>query len=160
MRALAAFLALFSVTAHAETLAGRVLSISDGDTLTLVDATNRQHKIHLAGIDAPELAQDFGQKSRTSLSALAFNQQAVAQCMTDNRNQPALCVVSIGGRDVGLEQLRAGMAWYRQENAQQTAQERADYEHAEFNAKIRRLGLWNTKNPTPPWDWRHGLPEH
>jgi endonuclease YncB( thermonuclease family) len=61
---------------------------------------------------------------------------------------------------IGLEQLRAGMAWYRQENAQQTAQERAEYEHAEFNAKIRRLGLWNTMNPTPPWDWRHGLPAH
>lgn len=160
IRSLAVVLALLSVAARAEVITGRVVGIADGDTLTLLDATNQQHKIRLAGIDSPEKAQDFGQKAKTSLSAMAFNQQASADCRKRDRYQREVCVVSVGGKDVGLEQVRAGMAWwYRQYAAQQTAQERADYEHAEFNAKIHRFGLWNSKNPTPPWDWRHGLPQ-
>ncbi len=56
---------------HAQ-LTGRVVSIADGDTLTLLDSEQRQHKIRLAGIDAPEKTQPFGQKSKASLSALVF----------------------------------------------------------------------------------------
>jgi endonuclease YncB( thermonuclease family) len=158
MRSLAVLVALLAVTAHAETITGTVLNIFDGDMLTLVDASRQQHKIHLAGIDAPHITQDFGQKSRSSLSALAFNQQAVARCPAYDRQQHASCVVAVGGRDLGLEQLVTGMAWFRQDSAPQTANERADYAHAELNAKLRRRGLWNSRNPTPPWNWRHVLP--
>ena len=158
LRSLFVILALLSVTAHAETVSGRVVGITDGDTLTLLDGSNQQHKIRLAGIDAPEKAQDFGQKAKTSLSAMAFNQKASADCRKRDRYRREICVVSVGGKDVGLVQIRAGMAWwYRQYAKEQTAQERADYEQAEFKAKIHRFGLWSSKNPTPPWDWRHGL---
>ncbi len=158
MHALAVVLALWSLAVNAETVTGVVTRIADGDTLTLVDATSRQHTIRLADIDAPEIGQDFGQQSRTRLSALAFNQQALAQCTVREAKRPAVCLVTVSGKDIGLEQLRGGMAWYQQEGTQQTASERAGYEQAEFNAKIRRFGLWNSKNPTPPWEWRHGLP--
>lgn len=151
-----AFFGLFCTAVQADELLGRVVAIADGDTLTLLDSNNTQHKIRIAGIDAPEKAQDFGQRSKTSLSALAFNQQATADCRKRDRYQREICVVIVGGKDVGLEQIRTGMAWwYRQYAAEQTAQERIDYELAEFNAKIHRLGLWSSKNPTPPWEWRH-----
>lgn len=149
-----------SATAHAEVISGRVVAISDGNTLMLLDVTNRRHKIRLAGIDAPELTQDFGQKARTNLSALAFNQQAEADCREFDRHQRELCIVTVNGKDIGLEQVRNGMAWlYPKYAVDQTPQGRADYEQAEFRAKIHRFGLWNSKNPTPPWDWRRGLPE-
>lgn len=62
------------------------------------------------------------------------------------------------GKDVGLEQVAAGMAWwYRKYASEQTPQARADYESAEFMAKAKRLGLWADKNPTPPWEWRKGI---
>ena len=150
-------MALLSVAAHAETLTGRVVSIADGDTLTLLDATNQQHKIRLSGIDAPEKNQDFGQKSKTSLSAMAFNQPAQAECRKRDMYQREVCVVIVEGKDVGLEQIREGMAWwYQHYSKDQTPQERAEYAQAEFVAKMHRNGLWNSKNPTPPWDWRHG----
>lgn len=160
MRTLVILLSLLPFAAHAESMIGRVVNIVDGDTLTLADASNQLHRIRLLGIDAPELTQDFGQRTRTALSALAFNQQATADCRTMDQRLHKLCVVSVGGQDVGLEQIRAGMAWWdKQYNAQQSANERADYEQAEFMAKIHRTGLWNSKNPTPPWEWRHGRPD-
>ena len=145
----------------AETLIGRIVSISDGDTLTLLDENNSRHRIRLAGIDAPEKNQDFGQKSKTSLSALAFGQSAKADCRKKDRYQRQICTVEVEGKDVGLEQIRAGMAWWYQQYAkEQMPQERADYSQAEIMAKNRRYGLWNSKNPTSPWEWRHGKIGH
>ena len=67
-----AFTLLASAT-HAETITGRVVGISDGDTLTLLDANNTQHKIRLSGIDSPEKGQPFGQVCKQSLSDLAYD---------------------------------------------------------------------------------------
>lgn len=69
-------LLLVALTVQAETLTGRVVGVHDGDTLTLRVAGNRQVKVRLAGIDAPERVQPFGQKSKQSLSELAFDQPA------------------------------------------------------------------------------------
>jgi len=155
MRLFSILLLLLCTSSHAETIAGRIVGITDGDTLTLLDASNQQHKIRIAGIDSPEKAQDFGQKAKSNLSALAFDQPATADCRKRDRYQREICVVKVAGLDIGLEQVRTGMAWwYRQYISDQSPKERTDYEQAEFNAKVRRLGLWNSKNPIPPWDWR------
>jgi endonuclease YncB( thermonuclease family) len=63
--------------------------------------------------------------------------------------------VSINDTDANLEQVKTGMAWhYKQYAHEQPSKDREDYEIAEFNAKMRRLGLWADKNPIPPWKWR------
>ena len=152
-----AFCGLYFPHAQAENLTGQVMSIADGDTLTLQDAQHQQHQIRLAGIDAPELAQAFGQHAKTSLSLLALNQQATAHCQKPNPNRLEICAVTIGGKDIGLAQIGSGMAWWDQQNAPElSVQAQTNYRQAEFNAKIHRLGFWNSKNPTPPWVWRHG----
>ena len=148
------FALCFPFVAQAERIEGRILRVDDGATLTLVDSTSLPHVIHLLGIDAPAKLQDFGREAQSGLSAIAANQQAEADCRLIDFGA-TLCVVKVAGRDLGLEMLRAGFAWWSPEQAKkQTASERADYQQAEFNAKIRRLGLWNSKNPTPPWEWR------
>ena len=59
--------------ALANALIGEVVSVSDGDTITLLDANKTQHKIRLAGIDAPEKSQAFGQASKKSpIEALRY----------------------------------------------------------------------------------------
>ena len=152
-----AFCGILFSPAHAEMITGRVISIADGDTLTLLDALNREHQISLAGIDAPELAQAFGQQAKTSLAALALDQQATANCNKRGRLPHEICTVSVDGKDIGLEQIRIGMAWWYWQNAAGlTVQTQTNYRQAEFNAKIHRLGFWNSNNPTPPWVWRHG----
>jgi len=64
---------LLAANISAATLDGRVVSIHDGDTITVLDASRKQHKIRLAGIDAPELKQAFGTRSKQNLSALVYS---------------------------------------------------------------------------------------
>lgn len=155
MRAITLLLALLAFPVTAETLSGRIVSITDGDTVTLLDSTRQQHKIRLAGIDAPEAHQPFGPRSRANLGALVFNLDVVADCSKRDRYQRMICKVLVNGVDANLEQVKVGMAWhYKQYAREQSPQDREDYEIAEFNAKMRRLGLWADKNPVPPWEWR------
>jgi endonuclease YncB( thermonuclease family) len=52
---------------------------------------------------------------------------------------------------VGCPGVWAGMAWwYRQYAREQASDDRANYEQAVFNAKVRRLGLWADKDPVAP----------
>lgn len=155
-----------AASAFAETISGIVVGITDGDTLTLLDAHRQQHKIRLMGIDAPESHQPFGQKSKNSLSAFVFNREVevigskkdrygrlIGKVMAaePNCNVPACPKI----HDVNLMQVMTGMAWwYRQYANEQSPKDREDYEVAEFQAKSKRLGLWSDKNPIPPWDWR------
>jgi len=141
--------------AYADVLRGRVVRIADGDTLTLLDATKQQHRVRMTGIDAPENGQAFGARSKTSLSALVFDKEVQAECVKRDQYGRELCKILVGGTDVNLEQIRTGMAWwYKHYAREQSREDRASYENAELQAKIRRLGLWADKNPVPPWDWR------
>jgi endonuclease YncB( thermonuclease family) len=153
--ALAAVACLGIAPARAEQWHGRVVAIADGDTLTLLDDARRQHRIRLDGIDAPERSQPFGQRARQSLAALAHGRAAVADCPKTDRYGRAVCRVFVGGVDVGLEQVRRGLAWHYVRYAhEQAPQARADYARAEEQARGGRAGLWSTRDPTPPWDFR------
>jgi len=155
LRYLVVGLCFLSLSAHALTITGRVVGIADGDTLTLLDSNQQQHKIRLRGIDAPENAQPFGQKSKSNLSALVFNREVVAECSKKDRYQWEICKIVVNGVDANLEQVKAGMAWWYRDYAQEQApKDREDYEIAEFQAQSSRKGLWSEKNPLPPWEWR------
>jgi endonuclease YncB( thermonuclease family) len=73
--------------AHADTLTGRVVGVTDGDTITVLDANRQQHKIRLGGIDAPEKAQPFGQRSKENLSRLVFNKEVQVDWTKRDRYQ-------------------------------------------------------------------------
>lgn len=141
--------------AYADQIEGVVVGITDGDTITLLDHNRQQHKIRLKGIDAPESHQPFGQKSKSNLSAMVFNSDVIAECGKQDKYKRRICKIIVNNQDINLEQVKAGMAWwYRDYAREQSAQDREDYEIAEFNAKVRRLGLWSDTNPVPPWEWR------
>jgi len=156
--AVSLLVALTVGAAHAasETLSGRVVAIVDGDTLTMLDSSNQQHRIRLSGIDAPEKAQPFGERSKQNLSRLAFNRPAVADCPKRDRYGRQVCVVRVNGADVALGQLGAGLAWwYRKYAGEQTPQDRETYAAVEQEAQEGRRGLWQDRDPVPPWEWRH-----
>lgn len=136
-------------------LLGRVVAITDGDTLVLLDEANQQHKIRLAGIDAPEMGQPFSQVSRRHLSSLAFQHLANADCPKVDKYRRLVCVVWVDGGDVNLAQIQAGLAWhYKKYESEQTVQDRNAYTNAEENARAASRGLWSQAEPIPPWEWR------
>ena len=148
-------LALGTVQAAEWVVEGRVVGISDGDTITVLDDAKTQHKIRFAGIDAPEKGQAFGERSKQSLSALVFQKRVEAHCHKKDRYNREVCTVFASLRDVGLEQIRAGMAWWYREYAhEQTTQDRLVYRDEEQNAKASQVGLWKDANPVPPWQYR------
>jgi len=148
--------AVFAISAaHAETLTGRVVAIADGDTLTLLDLNNRQYRIRLNGIDAPEKRQPYGNRSRKKLSRLVFGRNVPAECSKRDRYGREVCKVLDGSVDAGLEQIRAGYAWwYRAYAKEQSAEDQAAYERAEERAREAKRGLWKDPKPVPPWDFR------
>ena len=142
---------------QAETLTGYVVAIADGDTLTLLDTSHQQHKIRLAGIDAPEKSQPFGDRSKQNLAALTFNKHVTVEWNKRDRDGRTIGKIMVNGIDSSLEQVKAGMAWwYRKYAKEQAAADRITYEQAEAMARQQKLGLWRDINPMPPWEFRHG----
>ncbi len=155
MRNILILILFLALPVQAETLTGRVIGITDGDTLKVLDAKRVVHKIRLSGVDAPELNQDFGQRSKANLSALAFNRMVTLECRKTDKYRYKACVVMVDGLDVGLEQIKTGMAWWsRKHTKEQSLHQRVNYEDAEFNARKNHVGLWAAENPVPSWVWR------
>jgi endonuclease YncB( thermonuclease family) len=143
--------------ASAENITGEVIGVMDGDTIEVLDASKTPRRIRLVGIDAPEKAQAFGNKSKQHLSDLVFGQQVEVQSRKKDELGRMLGKVVVSGKDANLEQVRAGFAWhYKNYQKEQSASDRLLYADAETAARNRKSGLWFDAKPMPPWEWRHG----
>lgn len=134
---------------------GEVVGVSDGDTVTLLDAQKTQWKIRLLGIDAPEKKMQFGQRSKQHLADLVYKKQVTVEYSKRDRYGRTLGKIQEGGLDANLAQIRAGMAWhYKQYQSDQSFEDRQLYSETEVTARSSQRGLWADAVPTPPWDWR------
>lgn len=144
---LAAFLLVFN--ASAAQISGRVVSIADGDTLTvLVD--RKQIKVRLADIDAPERKQPYGTRSRQSLAELCHRKPATVVRRDKDRYGRVVGYVSCAGIDANAEQVRRGVAWVYDRYAPAGSSLRP----LEAKARAAQRGLWADARAAPPWDWR------
>jgi endonuclease YncB( thermonuclease family) len=144
---------MFMTAAQAAEITGKVIGISDGDTLTLLTAGKQQIKVRLASIDTPEKAQPYGQKSRQALADLVFQKRAVLNIQGRDRYGRTLALVYVDGVDVNRHLVESGAAWvYRQYNRDQSLLQ------AEAEARAAKRGLWSLPEAEriPPWEWRHG----
>ena len=148
------FLAILAGPLLAAEYAGRVVAISDGDSLTLLvpdGASYQQVKVRLGEIDTPESRQPYGQRAKQALSDLAFGQQARVVVQDTDRYGRKVSRVYVGAVDVNAEMIRQGAAWvYRQYLKDQSLLT------LEAEAKAARRGLWGLPEAErcPPWDWR------
>lgn len=161
---LSVFLFLFPTPAFAQTIEGKAIKVTDGDSITILDSENMQYSIRVNGIDAPEKAQQWGDRARQNMVRLVAGKAVTAECHKNDYFgrpvctvwvQPAACPTCTRTLDVGYAQIHAGLAWwYREYAKEQSPDDRGRYESAEDEAKARKVGLWHDPNPTPPWEWR------
>ena len=150
MRWIAAVTVLvITATLHAEELRGKVVSIADGDTITVQDADKVQHKIRLQGIDAPEKKQAFGTKSKERMSEKVGGEEVVVQWKEKDRYGRILGEVMLDKRHINLEMVQDGMAWHYT-----TYSKSKELTKAEAEARMGKKGLWVDKEPVPPWEFR------
>lgn len=158
MRAVLLFVvALLALPSQAELISGRVVHVADGDTVTVLDAGKVQHKIRLAGIDAPEKSQAYGERSRESLAELVANRTVIVDTDKQDRYGRRVGKILLDGKDVNIEQIRRGLAWfYRHYDRELSDADRQSYDREEVEAKDHRRGLWADPQPIPPWEFRAG----
>ncbi len=138
-----------------QTVTGRVVAIADGDTVTILDSSDTQHRIRLAGIDAPETHQVFGEQSRLSLSEMILGKDVSVNYQKIDQYGRLVGKILLDGKDINLEQVKAGMAWhYKEYQREQTPEDRELYARAEDEARAARRGLWQDPNPVEPSAFR------
>lgn len=156
---------LLAAQAQAD-LSGRVVAVTDGDTIKVLDNANTQYKIRLTGIDAPERGQPYGAASREHLASMVAGKEVLVESDKKDRYgrilgkvwvQPGDCPSCGKTLNVNYAQLLAGMAWwYRYYAKEQSPEDRGRYESAEDEARARQWGLWADPHPINPYDWRKG----
>ena len=162
-------LVLIPQSVWAATLLGKVIKVADGDTITIVDDLGEKHRIRLAGIDAPEKNQPYGDISTQVLNKLVSGRIVTIEYEKRDRYKRIIgkvlvdppgevfcmaldCVKKI---DAGLEQIKTGLAWhYKYYQMEQSEEDRRLYSEDELEARTKQLGLWKDEEPMAPWEWR------
>lgn len=139
-------LVVFIVATPLFAFSAKVVKISDGDTITVLSG-KEQTKVRLYGIDAPEKKQDYGQKSRQFLASLIAGQIVEVEPKGKDRYKRTLGIIHYKGQDINAQMVLNGYAWAYVKYSR-------IYVDQEKTARENKLGLWQSSNPTPPWEWR------
>ncbi len=152
--AISFLLSQFSYAGQQELL-GRIDDVMNGDTIIVIDKNKKRHKVYLLGIDAPELKQTFGKQAKAHLDKLLFARNYQVKVVIARRTAAKNIVGTIYATDLNSTQydningmmVMSGNAWANPRTSKQ-------YVAVEKIARNRKLGLWEQKNPLPPWVWR------
>lgn len=131
-----------------ETYIGKCVGVSDGDTISVMKA-GRAVKIRLEGIDCPEMGQDFGTRAKQFTSGMVYGKDVEVKEYNRDIYRRTVARVYIGGQDVSLELVKAGLAWHFKKYSSDPV-----LAEAEVEARRGKRGLWSMPNPVPPWEYR------
>ena len=152
---IALILAISSYTSLADQLVGKVIKVTDGDTVNVLTSDNETHKIRLSGIDAPEKNQAFGNRSKQALADLIDGKMVTVEYNKLDKYQRLVGKITFHGQDVNLRQINLGLAWhFKKYEKEQDVEDRSIYANAEYLAQRDKVGLWYDANPIAPWDFR------
>ena len=131
-------------------LKGKVVKITDGDSVTLLDEDNTQHKIRLWGIDCPERGQDYGTKATNHTKELCAGKYVTVQIKGTDQYKRTLGIIIVDGTGVNVNEslLSNGLAWmYRYTKDK-------NYQSLENEARKKNINIWSMKNPIEPYHFR------
>ena len=144
------FLSIPLFSHAADTFTGKVVGVSDGDTISVM-REGKAIKVRLHGIDYPERKQPYGTKAKRFTSDRAFrNEVTVYVKDTDRYGRIVGEVILPGGLSLNKELVYVGLAWWYRKYAPNDRTLKA----LEKGARAEKKGLWADKNPVPPWEWR------
>lgn len=130
-------------------LMGKVTAVLDGNTVEVSNPNNEVYKILFAGIDSPELGQEFGDKAKKFLEKMILKKEVVVQFKGKDRLGNHLAVIRIRGKvDPRIGLLKKGLAWTSEKNPS------SNLEQYRREAQLKRRGLWSQEKPIPPWTYR------
>lgn len=133
-------------------ITARVVGVTDGDTVTVLEAGSNNRKIRLHGIDTPERGQPHYRQAKNALADMIAGETVGIGVVDTDRYGRTVGVIYFGGQNINVALVRDGHAWWYRQYAQYDRQLQA----AEAQAKSAGLGLWQDTDPVPPWEWRRG----
>ncbi len=132
-------------------IAGKVISVTDGETLIVVDESKAKHRISLAGIDCPKSSHAYGKKARKALAAKVFRKDVRVEWREKDKYGHTLGDVILHDRWINKELVAEGWAWHCKEESNSKV-----LALAETKARASRAGLWQDKKLTAARDSRRG----
>ena len=151
MRSISLSLFLLASTICFGQLRGKVVSIADGDTFTLLTDDLKQVKIRLHGVDCPEKKAPFGAQAKEFTGKSIFGKIVTARKTSTDRYRRTVAIVYLpDGRALNEELLKAGLAWHYKKHDRNPR-----WAKMEVAARKDRRGLWTLPNPVPPWNFRN-----
>ncbi|MEX2285817.1 MAG: thermonuclease family protein, partial [Planctomycetaceae bacterium] len=130
-------------------IVGKVVGVTDGDTITVLDGSKTQHKIRLEGIDAPESGQPMGAKSKQALSDKVFGKTVSVKWREHDKYKRVLGHIYVDDRYINHAMVEEGWAWHYKKYSSDE-----DLAEAEIAARQKKIGLWSYEKSIPPWEWR------
>ena len=135
------------------TFTSTVLSVTDGDTLT-VTLNGTREKVRLTAIDCPESDQPFGNQATQLTKQLVLEKAVTVTDFGLDKYHRLLGEVRLpDGRILNRELVREGFCWWYRKYAPGNV----ELEKLESEAREAQLGLWADPQPVPPWEWRKGV---
>jgi endonuclease YncB( thermonuclease family) len=129
---------------------GRVVNITDGDTISVMHS-GKAEEIRLNGIDCPERGQPFGKRAREFTSVLALGKDVTVKVKDQDRyGRTVAHVILPDGKSINHELVKAGYAWWDRNYAPHDQ----ELKWLEKYARQDRRGLWTDPHAIPPWEFR------
>jgi len=141
---------IFVNSINAQTITGKVIAITDGDTFKLLAPDSTVIRVRLASIDCPERKQPFSKKAKEFVSKAIFNKTVRIDVLKKDRYRRSIAnVVYDDSLNLNHELVKNGLAWHYVKYSKDTI-----LQSLENKAKANQLGLWIDKNAIAPWEWR------
>ncbi|MFP4565651.1 MAG: thermonuclease family protein [Spirochaetaceae bacterium] len=145
-------LAVTAIAPAADTRAGTVVEVRDGDTIE-VDVGPETVAVRLHGIDCPESGQPYGRDAAAYTTRRTLGRRVTVEVTDRDRYGRLVGIVRLpDGGSLNEALVAAGLAWWYRRYAPDDAALR----RAEQQARDARRGLWSCAGAVPPWEWRRG----
>jgi len=151
MKIIASVILAFSpFIVNAQLLKGRVISVHDGDTFTMIMGDSTKIRVRLHAIDCPELKQEYGDSAQVFTSKQILDKEVEVKKTASDKYGRIVGMVYVDSFTLNEELLKAGLAWHY---LKYDKTPRLD--SLQSTAKQQKMGLWRLLKPIEPWNYRH-----